>query len=200
MGPIPHTDGLRMTHTTGLKHTKHTRPRHHHRPVATGRSRGLAPPARPRLAPVVGGTIRLCATRDHSRWRRRRKVRRSETRDDAMNLFSSFVRRDIPPTRARASGARERDIERARERERALRLTTRSRRRRQGEQGEQGGQVCEEGRQGKASQEAILRHLPQVGRATRVDDASGPRGCGDPARRRDGSREWRDRETDDANT
>ena len=115
--PIPHTDGLRMTHTTGLKHTKHTRPRHHHRPVVTGRSWGLAPPARPRLAPVVGGTIRLCATRDHSRWRRRRKVRRSETRDDAMNLFSSFVRRDTD-ARARERSARERH--RAGERERGL--------------------------------------------------------------------------------
>lgn len=131
---------------------------------------------------VVGGTIRLCATRDHSRWRRRRKVRGSE-RDDAMN----YSRRScVEDGRARARAKRERDTSSARERERALRLTTRSRRRRQGEQGEQGGQVCEEGRQGKASQEAILRHLPQVRRATRADDANGPRGCGDPARRRDG--------------
>jgi len=36
-------------------------------------------------------------------------------------------------------------------------------RRRKGEQGLQGGQVCEEGFEGEAFEEAILRDVPQVG-------------------------------------
>lgn len=57
-------------------------------------------------------------------------------------------------------------------RARALRLTMgwrvfRACRRRKGEQGLQGGQVCEEGFEGEAFEEAILRDVPQV----RVIDA-----------------------------
>ncbi len=96
--------------------------------------------------------------RAHERWRRR-KVR--ARRDATRRFFSDRARASERRATSRTTRGAARDDD-----GKGFGLTDRARRRvasrRKGEQGEQGGEVREEGRQGQASEEAILRDVPQV--------------------------------------
>ena len=96
--------------------------------------------------------------RAHERWRRRKvRARREATR----RFFSDRARASERRATSRTTRGAARDDD-----GKGFGLTDRARRRvasrRKGEQGEQGGEVREEGRQGQASEEAILRDVPQV--------------------------------------
>lgn len=109
--PIPHTDGVRTTHTTGPNTRDGENIIGRSRPVDQGGSHqfvGLASHARRRRHDPPLCDARPLTMAPAKKGARERARRRDE-------LFSSFVRRGW--TRARASEARERHIERSRERE-----------------------------------------------------------------------------------
>ena len=126
-----------------------------------------------------------CASRDGFSYVVAARRGRAPSRVASRAVFSARARTMAPTKGARATRMRCDETSRvARAKERASRgvandarrrarhdgkgfgLTDRARRRvasrRKGEQGEQGGEVREEGRQGQASEEAILRDVPQV--------------------------------------